>query len=85
MKTGSQPVDGNPMIVHWDKALGDGLPFVKVEVLRDDPGGFGAETMLTRFEERFPVEFEGVREYIERTREAIAIARSGSPVHEETA
>ena len=85
LKTGSQPVEGNPMIMHWGKALDGGLPFVKVEVLRDDPGGYGAETMLTRCEERFPAEFEGVREYIERTRAAIAIARSSSPVHEESA
>jgi lipopolysaccharide biosynthesis protein len=84
LKTGSQPVEGNPMILHWDRALDGALPFVKVEVLRDDPGGYGAETMLTRCEERFPSEFEGVREYIERTREAIAIARSGSPAIEET-
>jgi lipopolysaccharide biosynthesis protein len=84
MKTGGQPADGNPMIIHWDKALDGGLlPFVKVEVLRDDPAGFGADLMLRRCEERFPEQFEGVRDYIERTREAIALARAGSVVMDE--
>ena len=64
-------IGSNPMLGLWDRALPDGrLPFVKMEALRDDPYRLGAEQTLTRCEQAFPDHFVGVREYLDRTREA---------------
>lgn len=65
------PVGSNPMLGLWDRAIPDGrLPFVKIEALRDDPYGLGAEQTLSRCEAAFTEQFAGVREYLERTRDA---------------
>jgi hypothetical protein len=59
----------NPTYVLWDAVLDDGrLPFVKLDVLRDDPYDIGGEDALARLEAAYPAELAGVREYLERTR-----------------
>jgi rhamnosyltransferase len=64
-------VGSNPMLGLWDRALPEGrLPFVKLEFLRDDPYHLGAEQAVARCETAFPKHFDGVREYLARTREA---------------
>jgi rhamnosyltransferase len=56
----------NPCLVFWDAALDGGLPFVKWELLRDDPYRFGRDQVLSRLERAFPEEFAGVREHLDR-------------------
>lgn len=51
-----------------DAALTDGrLPLVKIEVLRYDPCFLGDGVLLELCEERWPEEFAGVRDYLQRT------------------
>jgi hypothetical protein len=58
----------NPTYVLWDAVFDDGrLPFVKLDVLRDDPYDVGKEEALTRLEAAYPAELAGVREYLDRT------------------
>lgn len=58
----------NPGAALADRALPDGrLPLVKVDTLRHDPYGLGAESLLSRCEQQFPEAFAGVRSYLERT------------------
>lgn len=62
----------NPTHVYWDAALDGGLPFVKVELLRDDPYELGRQQILTQLERTFPEQFAGVRAYLRRV-----LARTG--------
>ena len=58
----------NPAIALADVALDGGrLPYVKIDTLRYDPYGLGAERLLRLCEERFPAEFDGVRDYLDAT------------------
>ncbi len=67
----------NPMVGLWDRAIPDGrLPFVKFDSIRDDPYHLGSEQMIARCEKAFPRMFDGVREYIDRTRAAYALLRA---------
>jgi rhamnosyltransferase len=59
----------NPTYVLWDRVLDGQLPFVKLDVLRDDPYDIGKEDPLARLEAAYPAKLAGVREYLERTNE----------------
>ncbi|MCY7395052.1 MAG: rhamnan synthesis F family protein [Nocardioides sp.] len=64
-------VPWNPSIALADRALqGARLPHVKIDTLRYDPYGLGAERLLDLCEERFPAAFEGVRGYLADTAQA---------------
>lgn len=43
------------------------LPAVKISTLRDDAYGLGTPILLSALERRYPVAFDGVRDYLERT------------------
>lgn len=58
----------NPSYACWDAVLTGRLPFVKTELLRDDPMGIDSDVVLTRLEEAYPVAFSGVRDHLDRTR-----------------
>lgn len=70
----------NPTYVTWDAVFTGRLPFVKLEVLRDDPYEIGRERMLERLEQAYPREMDGVREYLERTREEFRRLRGMNPM-----
>jgi hypothetical protein len=70
----------NATYVLWDAVFDGRLPFVKLEVLRDDPYEIGKEKALARLEEAFPAELAGVREYLDRTREEFRLLRGLEPV-----
>ena len=70
----------NATYVLWDAVFDGRLPFVKLEVLRDDPYEIGKEKALARLEEAFPAELAGVREYLDRTREDFRRLRGLEPV-----
>jgi len=58
----------NPATALADRALEGGrMPFVKIDTLRYDPYGLGADALLGSCEHRFPEEFRGVREYLAET------------------
>lgn len=58
----------NPMAALADRALDDArLPLVKIDTLRYDPYGLGSMHLLAACEERYPVQFAGVREFLDRT------------------
>ena len=58
----------NPSIALADACLDDArLPFVKIDTLRYDPYGLGADRLLGACEDRYPEHFAGVREWLERT------------------
>ncbi len=58
----------NPAAAMADRALDDGrLPYVKLDTLRYDPYGLGADKLLTYCEEALPEVFAGVREFMEET------------------
>ncbi|MCD4536001.1 rhamnan synthesis F family protein [Nocardioides sp. cx-169] len=58
----------NPAIALADVALENGrLPYVKIDTLRYDPYGLGADRLLRLCEQRYPEAFTGVREYLEAT------------------
>ena len=58
----------NPAIGLADVALDGGrLPYVKIDTLRYDPYGLGAPRLLRLCEDRFPEEFDGVRDYLRET------------------
>ena len=58
----------NPTYGLADSALhGARLPLVKLDTLRHDPYGLGADRLLRWCEDHYPAEFDGVREYLERT------------------
>lgn len=58
----------NPAIGLADVALdGARLPFVKLDTLRYDPYGLGSDRLLSLCEQRYPAEFEGVRDYLAAT------------------
>ena len=58
----------NPSAALADRALDGGrLPYVKLDTLRFDPYGLGADKLLTYCEERLPDAFAGVREFLEDT------------------
>jgi hypothetical protein len=58
----------NPAIALADVALDGGrLPYVKIDTLRYDPYGLGADRLLRLCERQFPEAFEGVRDYLEAT------------------
>lgn len=58
----------NPGIDLADRALPDGrLPFVKIDTLRYDPHGLGADALLRHCEKTFPAQFVGVRDFLTRT------------------
>lgn len=58
----------NPAIGLADVALDAGrLPYVKLDTLRYDPYGLGADTLLTLCEQRFAASFAGVRQMLEET------------------
>lgn len=58
----------NPSYACWDAALSGRLPFVKTELLRDDPMGIDSDSVLSTLEEAYPVAFSGVRDHLDRTR-----------------
>lgn len=61
-------VPWNPSIALADRALDQGrLPYVKIDTLRYDPYGLGADRLLDLCEQRFPEAFEGVRGYLADT------------------
>lgn len=70
----------NPTYVLWDAVFDGRLPFVKLEVLRDDPYEIGKEKALARLEEAYPAQLAGVREYLDRTREDFRRLRGLEPV-----
>ncbi len=70
----------NPTYVLWDSVFDGRLPFVKLEILRDDPYEIGKEQALARLEEAFPEQLAGVREYLDRTREDFRRLRGLEPV-----
>nr|WP_228501578.1 rhamnan synthesis F family protein [Nocardioides agariphilus] len=58
----------NPAAALADRALDNGrLPFVKLDTLRYDPYGLGADKLLTYCEERLPDAFAGVRDFLDET------------------
>ncbi|MFN8075524.1 MAG: rhamnan synthesis F family protein [Kineosporiaceae bacterium] len=57
----------NPSFALWDAVFDGRLPFVKIEVLRDDPYLIGAAQALSRLEGAYPEVFAGVSEYLDRT------------------
>ena len=59
----------NPTYVLWDEVFDGRLPFVKLDVLRDDPYDIGKEEALARLEAAYPAELDGVRAYLDRTRD----------------
>lgn len=61
----------NPCYACWDSALTGRLPYVKLETVRDDPVGLDSEAVLTALEQRYPVQFTGVRDHLDRTRTAM--------------
>jgi rhamnosyltransferase len=65
----------NPSYVFWDAAVSGRLPFVKIEILRDDPYLMGPDRILDRLERAYPYAFEGVRDYIVRTRDQVRSLR----------
>ena len=66
---GDQPP--NPCNTMADSVLDAGrLPIVKIETLRDDPYALDAEALLRHCEQAYPSVFEGVRDYLDHTREA---------------
>jgi rhamnosyltransferase len=65
----------NPSYVFWDAARSGRLPFVKIEILRDDPYLLGPQRILSALERARPDDFAGVREYIDRTGEQVRSLR----------
>lgn len=58
----------NPAIGLADAALDGGrLPYVKIDTLRYDPYGLGAQKLLAACERAYPEAFDGVRSYLEET------------------
>ena len=58
----------NPYFTLADRVLDHGrLPFVKLNLLREDPDRLDAGYLLAACEERFPEAFRGVRAYLLRT------------------
>jgi rhamnosyltransferase len=58
----------NPMASLADRALDEGrLPVVKIDTLRYDPYRLESDRLLEACERRFPEQFQGVREYLDRT------------------
>lgn len=58
-------VPWNPSIALADRALPRArLPYVKIDTLRYDPYGLGADRLLDLCEQRFPDAFEGVRAHL---------------------
>ena len=67
----------NLLITAWSAALDGRLPYAKLETLRDDPARVGRERMLAALEQAHPAAFEGVRDYLARTRGAYQDLRAG--------
>jgi len=65
---GSRLARWNPGYACWDAALTGRLPFVKTELLRDDPMGIDSEAALRSLEAAYPAVFDGVRDHLDRTR-----------------
>ena len=60
----------NPAIGLADAALDGGrLPYVKIDTLRYDPYGLGADKLLRLCEQAHPDAFDGVRHYLDSTAE----------------
>jgi hypothetical protein len=60
----------NPAIGLADAALDGGrLPYVKIDTLRYDQYGLGADKLLRMCERAYPDAFDGVRDYLESTAE----------------
>lgn len=58
----------NPAAALADRALDDGrLPYVKLDTLRYDPYGLGADKLLGYCEEQLPEAFAGVRAFMAET------------------
>lgn len=58
----------NPAVAMADRVLDDArLPYVKIDTLRYDPYGLGADRLLDLCEARFPDRMAGVREFLEHT------------------
>ena len=58
----------NPSAALADRALDRGrLPYVKLDTLRFDPYGLGADKLLTYCEQQLPEAFAGVREFLHET------------------
>jgi hypothetical protein len=64
----------NPAIAYADAALDDGrMPLVKIDTLRYDPYFLGTDRLISLCEERYPEHFDGVREYLQRTKAAYPV------------
>jgi rhamnosyltransferase len=58
----------NPSAALADRALDGGrLPYVKLDTLRYDPYGLGADKLLTYCEQQLPDAFAGVRQFMADT------------------
>jgi rhamnosyltransferase len=58
----------NPSAALADRVLdGARLPYAKIDTLRYDPYGLGADHLLTLCEKRLPEAFDGVREFLAST------------------
>jgi len=58
----------NPAAALADRVLDGGrLPYVKLDTLRFDPYGLGAEKLLAYCEQAYPEEFAGVRSFLAET------------------
>jgi rhamnosyltransferase len=58
----------NPTYALADRALEDArIPFVKLDLLRHDPMGLNARSLLARCEASLPAEFAGVADFLRRT------------------
>jgi rhamnosyltransferase len=59
----------NPTYALADSALdGARLPLVKLDTLRHDPYGLNADRLLELCEQVYPAEFDGVRDFLDRTK-----------------
>jgi lipopolysaccharide biosynthesis protein len=64
----------NPVTALADRALDHArLPLVKIDTLRFDPYGLDARRLLAGCERRYPEQFAGVREFLERTAAAYPV------------
>ncbi|CAN5138743.1 hypothetical protein BH09ACT10_BH09ACT10_02130 [soil metagenome] len=67
--TGPETEPENKVTCYADAVLDHGrMPLVKFDVLRYDPYWLGSDALLTACEEAFPTHFEGVRDYLARTK-----------------
>ena len=71
MTAHARRAEWNPAVALADVSLREPerLPAVKISAIRDDAYGLGTRSLLDALEARYPVAFDGVRAYLERTDE----------------